>query len=186
MSCFPRVFFLAILASCGGNSDSGGPSPANDGGSLSCDEMLPLTIGHCVDGMTDEPCVNFEAEMRNFVPVNAQTTVQPIIGFQGSPMFVLAVQGEGIAMGENEDAALVELNATVGDAQIGGYQSRPVLLEQGGNVTAPQLYVVIFAPEEITGQTVTVTASVSDRYDNSWCGSAEFTAGELIVPDDHN
>lgn len=179
----PLSFLL--LAACGTASgtegDAGGQ--AVDAGPRPCAEQRPLIIGHCVDDATGNPCVNFDSEERRFVALSSSDTVQPIIGFQGAPMFVMAVRGQGILPGEDE-AALVSVRIRNGDQEIGGYQARPLLIpgDAAGEMIAPQLYVIVFLAEEAPGAVLDIRAEVADDAGGQWCAESSFVMGEIIEP----
>jgi len=144
---------------------------------------MPLTVGHCIDGDTDAPCVNRDSTLQNFLPIEGDTVVHPIIGFQGSPMFVLSVQGQDIAIGIDQDAPQVDVRVFDGEQDVGGFSSRPVVEESSeapGLVTAHRLYVVSFFADELLGKSLDVKAEVEDRNGNLWCGEGSFTVGDVI------
>lgn len=189
MTVLPRaVCLLLSLApgACGGDSNGlgtdAGPGSA-DAAPPSCDERMPLTIGHCIEADTETPCVSGESEMQLFRSLAEFPVVQPIIGLQGSPMFVLAVQGQDIGIGDDLDAPRVDLRVFDGEQDVGGFSSRPLVFESPdtpGLVTAPRLFVVSFFAEDLIGKTLDVVAEVEDRFGKSYCSTASFVAGDLI------
>ena len=121
--------------------------------------------------------------MQLFVPLEAGTVVHPIIGLQGSPMFVLAVQAQDIAPGDDLDAPRVELRVNQGNQDVGGFSARPIIVESEttpGLMTAPRLFVVSFFADELLGEVLSVIAEVEDRNGNTWCSEGSFEVGELI------
>ncbi len=175
--------FALCVAACGGGtgpslSDGGADSP--DAALPTCEARMPLTIGHCVEADTGDPCVSGESEMQLFLPLDEVPVVHPIIGLQGSPMFVMAVQAEGIATGEDLDAPRVDLRVFDGEQDVGGFSSRPIVIESDGLVTAPRLFVVSFFAEDLLGKTLNVTAEVEDRNGQTWCSKDSFEVGALI------
>lgn len=186
-SRLPLLALSVALASCGGGSSDdkadGGGGASTDAAPLSCDERMPLTIGHCIDGNTSAPCVSAESEMQEFHSIDTDPTIHPIIGLQGSPMFVMAVQGQGIAPGEDLDAPSVDVHIYDGEQDVGGYTARPLVVESTetpGLMTAPRLFVVSFFAEDLVGKTLEVTAEVEDRNGQLWCGESSFEVGPLI------
>jgi hypothetical protein len=152
-----------------------------DAKQLSCDEREDLVISQCLD--EGIPCLNFESTTRTWVPITDTPLVQPIIGLQGSPMFVLAVQGKGIDPGSDSDTPDVSVIVSQGETQVGAYQARPTIIEvpgSPGEMLAPQLYVVAFEAEDMLGQTVDVIGEVEDRQDRQWCAEGSFEIGALI------
>lgn len=174
---------LACLLSLGACGDDGTSTPLTDGGPLACSELLPLTIGQCIDSDTNMPCVDFLAPQRTWLSLAEEPVVHSIVGLQGSPMFVLSVSGAGIERGMDATAPYVELEVTMGDVLVGGYASRPTMLDDPnlpGNILAPQLYVVAFQAEDIVGETVGIKAQVRDLNEERWCTEAMFQPGSLL------
>jgi hypothetical protein len=144
---------------------------------------MPITIGHCVEADTGDPCVSAESEMQLFRSLEEERVVHPIIGLQGSPMFVMAVQAQGIAAGENLDAPRVNVRVFDGEQDVGGFSSRPLVIESEttpGLVTAPRLFVVSFFADDLLGKTLDVIADVEDRNGQMWCSRDTFEVGALI------
>lgn len=179
-----RFALLAFVTACGGGSGSGVDAGASeDAAPIPCAEQTPLTIGQCIESETGNPCVSADSETQLFVPLEETPLIHPIIGLQGSPMFVFAVQAQGIAPGEDLDAPEVAVRIYDGEEEIGGYTSRPILHESAetpGLMTAPRLFVVSFFADELEGKTLDVTASVEDRLGQTWCKEASFEVGSLI------
>jgi hypothetical protein len=183
-----RVFgtLTLCIAACSGSdpgSGDGGGGDSSDAAPPTCEERMPLTIGHCVEADTGDPCVSGESEMQLFRSLEDARIVHPIIGLQGSPMFVMAVQAEGIATGENSDAPRVDVRVFDGEQDVGGFSSNPIVIESAttpGLVTAPRLFVVSFFAEDLVGKTLDVTAEVKDRNDQTWCSKDSFEVGALI------
>ena len=191
MTPFPATLAaLALLTSCGGVSDGdkGDPS-APDAAPPSCEERMPLAIGHCIEADTGDPCVSADSDMQLFVSLEEQSLVHPIIGLQGSPMFVMAVQAQGIAPGDDLDAPYVSVRVFDGEQDVGGYTARPVILESPstpGLMTAPRLFVVSFFADELEGKELDVIAEVEDRFGQTWCSEDSFQVGALIdAPPQH-
>ncbi len=180
------LLMLAGLAACtsapGNRPDADLLAP--DAAPLRCSEQLPLVIGHCIDEETGRPCVNFQSTARKFIPLSPGGVIAPIIGFQGSPMFVMAVQAEGITPGEELEAPFVEVRMTQDDQDIGGFTSRSALVsdpESPTLQTAMQLFVVSFFADEMPGLQVHVKAEVKDRLGMQWCGESDFEIGTIIT-----
>lgn len=171
---------LCALLACG--DASSGSEPGADAAPLRCDEQQALTIGHCIDSATEAPCIDFTAETRQFIELQSSGPVSSIIGLQGSLMFVLAVEAEGIINGENESAPLVNIEVSNGDAFVGGFMSRPALIEgdTSGRLRAPQLYVVTFLSEDQLGASLRVQAEIIDQSGQGFCGTGEFEVGDLV------
>ncbi len=74
------------------------------------------------------------------------------------------------------------LEVSDGEAFVGGFMSRPALIEgeTSGTLRAPQLYVVTFLDEEQLGQSLQVQADLVDQSGQSFCGKGEFEVGALI------
>lgn len=174
------------LCACGDDGSPGAPSDAGIGPDAQppqCSELTPLTIGQCIDEATAMPCLDFVAPTRSWTDIDTQPIVPPIIGLQGSPMFVLSVSGLGIEEGLNSTAPYVELEVTQGDDLVGAYSARPAVLDDPnapGNTLAPQLYVVAFLAEGMAGQTVQVRAQVRDLNEDQWCTEGSFQVGTLV------
>ena len=178
----PLVLF-ALLASCGGDSEPDVNPGDPDAAPPSCSEQTPLIIGHCTEADTGHPCVSAESEMQVFVELEEGAVVHPIIGLQGSPMFVMAVRAQGIAPGEDLDAPYVSVRVFEGEQDQGGYTAQPILVESDttpGLMTAPRLFVVSFFADELEGKTLDVIASVEDRLGQTWCRESSFEVGALI------
>jgi hypothetical protein len=151
---------------------------------LACSELSPLTIGQCIDDDTGMPCLDFQAPSRSWLGIASQPVVPPIIGLQGSPMFVMSVSGLGIAPGMDSTAPYVQLEVTQGEELVGAYSARPLVIDDPdnpGNTLAPQLYVVAFLAEGMAGQTVQVKAQVLDLNDDEWCTEGSFEVGTLVA-----
>lgn len=147
--------------------------------------MKPLSIGSCIDSLTNKPCLDFEAE-RRFVELVPGATIDAIVGLQNSPMFVMAVRGADIADGQNQDAPRVEIDVTRGDEPVGSYASRPVVIPDSESpelVVAPQLYVVAFFADNLEGELVDVRADVTDKNGVQWCAKSNFKVGILLNND---
>ncbi len=173
-----RFILFALLLACSGDAND-----SADAGPLRCEDHLPLTIGHCLDEATDKPCVSTESQQQVFLSIEDVPIISPIIGLQGSPMFVMAVQGQGIAPGEALDAAMIDVRIMHGDQDVGGYASRPILTESDttpGLMTAPRLFVVSFFADTLVGEQLSVKAEVEDRNGSTWCSETTFEAGALI------
>ncbi len=173
-----RFVFFALLAGCSADA-----SDSTDAGPLRCEDREPLTIGHCLDEATDKPCVSGESLQQVFLSIEDVPIIPPIIGLQGSPMFVMAVQGQDIATGEALDAAMVDVRIMHGEQDVGGYASRPILTESNmtpGLMTAPRLFVVSFFADTLVGEQLSVKAEVEDRNGSTWCSETTFEAGALI------
>ena len=158
---------LSITACSGSDANSGDGGTLADAAPPSCDERLPLTIGHCVEADTGYPCVSGESEMQRF----------------RSLMFVMAIQGQGIATGENQDAPRVDVRVFDGEQDVGGFSSNPIVIESTdapGLITAPRLFVVSFFADELEGKTLDVTAGVVDKNGQSFCATDSFEVGALI------
>lgn len=172
------------IAGCGGDSENTGDAGNfEDAAPPTCEEQMPITIGHCVEADTGDPCVSAESEMQLFRSLEEARVVHPIIGLQGSPMFVMAVQAQGIAAGENLDAPRVNLRVFDGEQDVGGFSSRPLVIESDttpGLVTAPRLFVVSFFADDLIGKTLDVIADVEDRNGQTWCSRDTFEVGALI------
>ena len=100
-------------------------------------------------------------------------------------MFVLSASGAGIEPGMDSTAPYVEVYVTQGELDVGGYSSRPLMIDDPdipGNVLAPQLYVVTFLADDVVGQTVQVRAQARDLNDELWCTEGSFQVGTLITP----
>lgn len=179
----PRSYVTALallVVACGGGESDGG----TDGGSAADAaqaQCAPLELGHCIDGATGEPCLDFEAADRQFVPLTGGETVQPIVGPQGSDMFVFAVRAPGIDPGTDENPPLVQLTCYDGELEQGGYQAWPLFFADGDKMVAPQLYTVIFNAAGFQGQTLRLVAEVVDPSDNRFCGEVSFVVGELLL-----
>ena len=174
---------LSITACSGSDTNSSDGGTSADAAPPSCEERLPLTIGHCVEADTGYPCVSGESEMQLFRSLEEARTVHPIIGLQGSPMFVMALQGQGIAPGENQDAPRVDVRVFDGEQDVGGFSSNPIVIESAdapGLITAPRLFVVSFFADELEGKTLDVTAEVVDKNGQSFCATDSFEVGALI------
>ena len=174
---------LPVLAACTDDSAQSHNDGGADAAPLSCSEKTPLAIGQCVDGDTGVPCLNFVSTERSWATIDDQPVIRPIIGLQGSPMFVMSVSGEGIEAGSDADAPYIELEVTQGEELVGAYAARPIVIDDPGSpghMLAPQLYVVAFMAEEMAGQTVQVKAKVRDRNDHEWCSEGSFEVGILV------
>lgn len=183
LRAFGPVALCMVACGSGTNSDSDGGGDSPDAAPPSCEERMPLTIGHCVEADTGDPCVSAASEMQLFRSLEDAPIVHPIIGLQGSPMFVMAVQAEGIATGENLDAPRVDVRVFDGEQDVGGFSSRPLVIESEtspGLVTAPRLFVVSFFADELIGKSLDVTAEVEDRNGQTWCSEGSFEVGALI------
>ena len=180
--CF-RPLFASLLLVNACSSDMGEESMRET--EVECE---PLTLGHCIDTATGQPCTDFAATTRTFVPLSENNLVQPIIGFQGSAMFVLGARAEKLAPGEGSEAPLFDVDVSFEGESLGGYQSRPALIpdtENQGWMLSPQMYVIAFYIEEYIGETLAVTMSATDRNGRIYCGSDTLVTGELIVPEDY-
>ncbi|MCP4444217.1 MAG: hypothetical protein GY811_02580 [Myxococcales bacterium] len=186
VTAVPLLSTALTLASCGGDS-SGAADARNpnspDAAPPSCEERMPLTIGHCIEADTGNPCVSAESEMQLFRSIEEQSVVYPIIGLQGSPMFVMAVQAQGIAPGNDLDAPEVEVRIYDGEQDVGGYEARPLVFESettAGLMTAPRLFVVSFFADQLEGKELDVIGQVEDRNGQTWCSKGSFSVGALI------
>ncbi len=180
---YASVLLLALACGGDGSSDEDSGMASADAAPPSCEERRPLTIGHCIEADTGFPCVSGESEMQLFRALDDSDEIHPIIGLQGSPMFVLAVQGQDIALGQDLDAPRVNLRVFDGEQDVGGFSARPIVSESPdtpGLVTAPRLFVVSFFAEDLVGKTLDVTAEVEDRLGQSYCATNSFVAGELL------
>ncbi len=157
--------------------------PARDATDSTCEPQAGLTIGHCIDRATGEPCRDFDAEFRDFVALEEDVPVPQIVGLQGSPMFVLALRVEYSDSPPGGRQPLVELEVNLGAYFVGGYTARPDLVEDPTDAThrfAPQLYVITLLDEEVNGQQAVVNAHVTADTGEEWCSTALFEVGALI------
>jgi len=148
-----------------------------------CDGLQPLIIGQCIDLATDEPCLSSAAPQRAFVPISEDDVIRPIVGPQGSPMFVMAVKGSGIAPGEALDAPFVNLALLLDGESVGSFVSRSPLVDAPGSTTdkiALQLFTVVFSPNDLLGQRLDVVTELTDRNEEVWCGVSDFEVGVLL------
>lgn len=177
---------LPIACACDGDTNLGGHGGTNagpDAAPLSCAEKAPLTIGQCMDGETGAPCLDFTSTQRSWQTIEDQPIIRPVIGLQGSPMFVMSVSGKAIEPGSDSDSPYVELEVTQGEELVGAYAARPTVIDDPnstGDVLAPQLYVVAFLADEMAGQMVQIKAQVKDRNDDEWCSEGSFEIGTLV------
>lgn len=171
-----------------------GDGQATDGGVNGGDGgdpcVLPLTIGHCVDTATGEPCLDFEAATRQFIPLTQGEVVRPIVGPQGSDMFVLAVRAANVDPGTETDPPKVDLRVFHGADELGGFLSWPIFYPDDSladTFVAPQLFTVIFDSSSLEGETMEVTGEVQDPRGERFCGEASLVVGTLIPggPDPH-
>ncbi len=179
------VLSVCVLFACGsgggGEDQPDASASASDASAIQCTQTLE--IGHCVDSATGEPCLDFEAPGRMFVPLTGTENVRPIVGPQGSDMFVFAVRAANIHPGTETDPPMVEIKVFYGDEERGGYLSWPIFFAEGDKQTAPQLFTVIFDSPAIEGETMRVTGEVVDPSGNHFCGETSFVCGELIPGD---
>lgn len=158
--------------------------PARDATDSTCEPQVGLTIGHCIDRATGEPCRDFDAEFRDFVPLEENVAVPQTIGFQGSPMFVLAIRVEDSDSPPEGRQPLVQLEVNLGTYFVGGYTARPDLVDDPNDAShkiAPQLYVITLLDEDAKGQQAVVNARVRGDAGEEWCSTALFEVGALIT-----
>lgn len=155
--------------------DASTPGPV-DGGAAR------LVLGRCVKP-SGEDCAGDTGDGR-FVPIDAESVVPIVIGFQGSPMFVLALEARGIDPGDPDaplgtDNPFVELQV-FDDAgrQVAGYRDRaPLQPEPGGGVGLSHFVVLELATSEVEGAALRADAWLRDRYGVEVAASARFVAG---------
>lgn len=182
------VICAALAAGCGGSSSDGGDPPGDDPDAASEECSPTAEIGACVDSATGEPCLDFDAATREFAPLGSGVVVQPILGPQGSEMYVLAIRGVGIDPGTVEDAPRAELVVFHSGEERGRFTSFPSFFADA-TVTdafvAPQLFTVVFLAGELDGETLSVAGEVRNPGDGDrFCAESTFVGGVLIDPND--
>tara|TARA_R110002073_G_scaffold257750_6_gene420715 strand:+ start:15996 stop:16442 length:447 start_codon:yes stop_codon:yes gene_type:complete len=143
-----------------------------------------LSIGHCIDRATGEPCRDFDAEFRDFVALEEDVAVPQTIGFQGSPMFVLAIRVDDNDPSPGARQPLIQLEVNLGTDFVGGYTARPDLVEDPNDAShkiAPQLYVITLLGEDTNGEQAVVNVGVTTDTGEEWCATALFEVGALIT-----
>jgi hypothetical protein len=141
-----------------------------------------LQIGHCIDRDTGNPCRDFDSEQREFVPLGPGVVVPQIVGFQGSPMFVLAVRISDLEESPDARSSMLQLEVSLGDDFIGGNTSRPDFVADPDSSIyqiAPQLYVVTLLSDEVIGSEAEVFAMVTAPSATA-CAEATFVIGALV------
>ena len=184
---FCLLISVALSVSCArhnepplSSTDAGQPRP--DAAASDCASQANLQIGHCIDRDTGNPCRDFDSEQREFVPLGPGVVVPQIVGFQGSPMFVLAVRASDLEGSPEERSPLVQLEVSRGDFFIGGYTSRPDFIadpDSSIHRIAPQLYVVTLLSDEAIGNEAEVLAMVTAPSGTA-CAETTFMIGALV------
>lgn len=141
--------------------------------------MANLTMGWCRDKATNMPCTGLDTDIE-MVPMGGGEALMPVIGPQGSAMWVLALETTGIFPGDgglqNPTVRLLVRNGS-GD-EVASYQNNPDFIPStGGAVIAPSLYVVLYyPPEDLANQTLTARAEIRDRDSVYRCAELDFQA----------
>ena len=176
-------FAWALLACGGADDDAPGDDP--DAAPPACSPTAE--IGHCIDQATGEPCLEFDAAVRNFIPLGQGTVVQPIIGPQAAEMYVLAIRGLGIDPGTIEDPPRTDVVVLFAGEERGRFTSFPDFFPDPtstGTMVAPQLFTVVFEAAALDGESVTVLGRVTNPGDDGeeFCAETTFVGGALIEP----
>lgn len=177
--------FVASLA-CGEPSDGDEPPlDESDAAVAACEPTLKL--GYCIDQATGEPCLDFQAENRQFVPLGPTEVVPAIVGPQGAEMYVLAVRAVGIDPGTIEDPPRANVVVYFDGEERGRFTSFPAFFpddDAPGAMVAPQLFTVVFMAAELEGETLSADGIVENPGEGrEFCGDATFVGGAVIDPD---
>ena len=177
------AFAVALVACGSGDGGEQADAGANDPDAQGSGCTMPLEMGHCIDGATGGPCLDFEATNRQFMALQGGETVQPIVGPQGADMFVFAVRAAGVNPGTDKNPPMVSLTAYYGEEDRGGFLSWPIFHPDAGMHVAPQLYTVVFDTASLIGETMRITGAVTDPSGTQFCGETTIVVGELLPGD---
>jgi hypothetical protein len=190
MRRWPLIATGIALAACGSPEADGtvdGAVPGADGSTAACTDTVGLAIGRCVEE-GGGPCSSVTDAQPHFEALATGGTVPLIVGFQGAPMFALAVRATGIDPGTEGDIGgqpRVEAQLFDGANQnLSNYSVTIPMTPVGAEAdTYEWLYVFLALPgagNELEGQPLSAELRVEDSADTVRCDSLEFTADALL------
>lgn len=181
------AIWVTLGGGCGQTEPMADASDRAADAAAACADPIGLTIGRCVEqgGM---PCSSVTDTEPRFEAVGSGDSVPLVIGFQGAPMFALAVRATGIDPGmESTPESQPRIDAELFDAaeqNLSNYSvSIPMPAVSGEADTYEWLYVflaVAGAGNELEGQPLTADLRVVDQANTTRCDTLAFTAGALI------
>ncbi len=186
------VAACTAAAACGdddaGDDDVTVPdgAPAADAPMVDCVNMPTLSFGKCE--LPDGGACNGQlGENGTFVPITAGEVLQPVVGFQGSDMFVIGIAAEGIELGTTpSERPRATAQLLHGDTTIATFNGTPDFYADDTNperMLAPSLFLIVVGPaQELVDETILARADLTDHTGAYRCGEVTFVAGELIVP----
>jgi hypothetical protein len=155
--------------------------------STDCPAQERVVIGGCDVTGSDQPCMGYENDMI-FVPLESGDTLEPVVGFQGTAMFVFGFHVSNVDPGSGDDPLdlpTVVVRVEDQDGQVvSSADSKPALTEIdtatyegfGLQLPFPGDY------DQYDGVQLSASMRITDRTGHMECGSIDFLGAKAAIP----